>query len=53
MVGDLVEIEDGMPIPADGFLVNGSEVETDESAMTGETDPVKKAPLHQCIDRRN
>ena len=33
MVGDLIEIVEGMPIPADGFLVSGSEIETDESAM--------------------
>lgn len=49
MVGDLICIEDGMPIPADSYLIEGTDVETDESAMTGETDPVKKACLTECI----
>ena len=48
MTGDIVIIEDGMPIPADSYLLEGTDVETDESAMTGETDPVKKSPLHEC-----
>lgn len=31
-----------MEIPADGYLFEGHEITTDESAMTGETDPMKK-----------
>lgn len=42
MVGDIIKIVEGMEIPADGILVKASEVSTDESAMTGETDPIKK-----------
>jgi len=34
-----------MNIPCDGFVVRGIEVKTDESAMTGETDPIKKGTL--------
>lgn len=30
-------IREGMNIPADGIVVEGSEITTDESAMTGET----------------
>lgn len=48
LVGDIVTIENGMPIPADCYLIEGTDVETDESAMTGETDPVKKAILFEC-----
>lgn len=48
MTGDIVVIEDGMPIPADALLIEGTDVETDESAMTGETDPIKKASLQEC-----
>lgn len=42
MVGDLIVVREGMNIPADGVLVKAAEVVTDESAMTGETEPVRK-----------
>lgn len=42
-----------MEIPADGFLLEGYEITTDESAMTGETDPLKKSTLRQCIEVRD
>ena len=45
VVGDVVKIEEGMNIPCDGFILKGTEVKTDESAMTGETDPIKKGTL--------
>jgi len=31
-----------MEIPADGYVLEAAELSTDESAMTGETDPIKK-----------
>jgi len=31
-----------MELPADGLIISASEVTADESAMTGETDPLKK-----------
>jgi magnesium-transporting ATPase (P-type) len=34
-VGDLVQVDNGMEIPADGILVLSSDVTSDESAMTG------------------
>ena len=37
MVGDLVDLVEGMEIPADGLVLEASELTTDESAMTGET----------------
>ena len=49
MVGDLLIINDGMHIPADGFLIEGSDVKTDESSMTGEADPVRKKTTAECI----
>ena len=42
-----------MDIPADGFIIEASDVTTDESAMTGETEPVKKKNLESCILRRD
>lgn len=47
-----MNLDTGMEIPADGYLLEGHEVTTDESAMTGETDPMKKANLHECLQRR-
>lgn len=31
-----------MEIPADGIIIEANEVTTDESAMTGESDPIQK-----------
>lgn len=53
LVGDLVIVDNGMEIPADGFLIESSEITTDESAMTGETMPMKKNVLKYCIEQRN
>jgi len=35
MVGDIVQVDNGMEIPADGIMVVAHEVQCDESAMTG------------------
>lgn len=35
LVGDVVQLNEGMEIPADGYLLEANEVSTDESAMTG------------------
>jgi P-type Ca2+ transporter type 2B len=42
-----------MEIPADGLVIQASELALDESPMTGETDPVKKSDLHKCTDARD
>ena len=42
-----------MEIPADGFVLEASDLTSDESAMTGETDPIKKNVLSECINKRN
>jgi Ca2+-transporting ATPase len=43
--GDLVSMAPGEPFPADGLLLAGDEMQADESALTGETYPVRKRPL--------
>jgi magnesium-transporting ATPase (P-type) len=53
MAGDLVVLQEGMEIPADGYVIEANELTTDESAMTGETDPVKKNTLAGCIKKRD
>lgn len=41
VVGDIILLESGDKIPADGVLING-ELKVDESSMTGESKEVKK-----------
>ncbi len=43
--GDLIRVSSGEPIPADGLFVAASEVQVDESALTGEAYPVAKRPV--------
>ena len=52
LVGDIITINEGMEIPADGILVQANQISTDESAMTGESDPIKKNVLKVCIKRK-
>ena len=35
LVGDIVQIVEGMEIPADGIVIEAAELSCDESAMTG------------------
>jgi Ca2+-transporting ATPase len=44
LVGDIVILEPGDVIPADGILLNGYNVMCDESSATGESDLVHKTP---------
>lgn len=46
-------IREGIQLPADGVVVKNSDITTDESAMTGETDPLKKDTLDICVEKRN
>lgn len=46
VVGDIVEIEEGDRVPADCRVLISSDFRTDESALTGESKPVKKC---DCI----
>ncbi len=57
--GDLVRVRAGDAFPADGLLVEGEELQVDESALTGESYPVRKrrflvpsTPIAPAIDGR-
>ena len=42
VVGDLILLEAGDVVPADGYLLQASNFEVDESAFTGESEPLGK-----------
>jgi Ca2+-transporting ATPase len=44
VVGDVVLLETGDEVPADGRLLRATELMIDQSLMTGESEPVRKAP---------
>lgn len=47
-VGDIINIEYGMANPVDGIVIQATQLSTDESAMTGESDEIKKEILSTC-----
>jgi Ca2+-transporting ATPase len=47
LVGDVIKIEAGMRIPADCVLIEGTDIATDESAMTGEPEQVEITAVTQ------
>jgi len=51
LVGDVVKLEPGDVIPADGILLNGYNVMCDESSATGESDLVHKTPGDEVYRR--
>ena len=53
LTGDIVFITEGMEIPCDGLIIEANEIYCDESAMTGETEPMIKKTLPDCIAQRN
>ena len=53
LVGDLVNIVVGEIIPADMFVINSNGIKVDESALTGESDTLKKEPLEKCKEERD
>ncbi|KAI5293047.1 plasma membrane calcium [Ascosphaera acerosa] len=50
-VGDILHLEPGDAIPADGILLSGYGVKCDESSATGESDMMKKTPGQEVWDR--
>lgn len=43
----------GMVIPVDGLVVSCNQLQTNEAAMTGESDERRKETIDTCLARRN
>ncbi|RDW78918.1 putative calcium transporting ATPase (Pmc1) [Aspergillus mulundensis] len=50
-VGDVVHLEPGDSVPADGVLVTSHDIKCDESTATGESDQVEKVGGYEACDR--
>lgn len=53
LVGDLVKLEGGIGIPADGILIESSQIEVVEASMTGENQNIKKLSYAESLAYRN
>ena len=51
MVGDVLHLESGDSVPADGILINGHGVRCDESSATGESDAMRKTAGQEVWNR--
>jgi P-type Ca2+ transporter type 2C len=49
VVGDLILLEAGDALPADGWVIAADDMFSDESAFTGETEPVRKDLLDRML----
>lgn len=43
VVGDILEVADGVLLPADGIVIKCQDLEVDESALTGESEAIHKS----------
>ncbi|ETN46892.1 calcium-translocating P-type ATPase, PMCA-type [Cyphellophora europaea CBS 101466] len=50
-VGDVMHLEPGDAVPADGIFITGHGVKCDESSATGESDQMKKTPAEDVWQR--
>ena len=53
LVGDLIMINYGDIMPADVLLIDGNGIKMDESALTGESDAMKKERIEKCRELKN
>ena len=53
LVGDLISVTYGDVVAADLILVDGNGIKMDESALTGESDAMKKESYQKCIELKN
>jgi Ca2+-transporting ATPase len=51
LVGDVLHLEPGDMIPADGIFIQGHNLKCDESSATGESDQMKKTPADEVCEQ--
>ncbi|CAG8462122.1 26034_t:CDS:2 [Dentiscutata erythropus] len=51
LVGDILQLEPGDVIPADGILISGYNIYCDQSDETGESDSIRKFTYDDCVKR--
>jgi len=51
VTGDIIELQVGVETPVDGIVLSCNQLQTNEAAMTGESDERKKETFKQCWDR--
>ena len=51
-VGDIVQLKYGVVVPVDGVLIESQQLSTNEAAMTGESDAMRKDILDSCLERK-
>ena len=47
LVGDVIQVEAGMKIPADCVLLTGTDIAADEAALTGEPEQMEKSDVNE------
>jgi len=52
MVGDLIVLKSGMEVAGDGYVTEGFSLQLDESSMTGETKPMVKDSIENCLKKK-
>lgn len=48
-VGDVMHLKYGMMIPVDGLVISCNQLQTNEAAMTGESDERRKETIEECL----
>jgi sodium/potassium-transporting ATPase subunit alpha len=48
--GDIMRLQEGDKISADGVIIEGAQLTLDESILTGESEPVAKRALEEMVD---
>ena len=53
LVGDKCKVDMGMIIPADGIVIESSNLKIDEASLTGESNLMRKESIENCIKMQN
>ena len=53
LVGDKCKVDMGMIIPADGIIINSTNLKIDEASLTGESNLMRKESIETCLKMKN